>query len=117
MVFFSALLLIGRSPAAAQQTYFWATYALTGYGSIDMGYYCDDGALSVAVHGETKGSLSVSLGDVSSAPTSFDGSNGRGPDGYYTQAVVRKAAACDQRGDWPVLTITSSTGQNLTIRW
>lgn len=117
LLILSTLLPLIPTPASAQDAFFWAKYSLTGYGSFDMGYFCDNEALTVAVHGETKGSLSVTLGDVTSAMKSFDGSNGMGPDGYYSQVTVKKAAPCDQRANWPALTITAQDGENITIRW
>lgn len=113
----AALVSMCGAPAPAQDAYFFAKYALTGYGAIDMGYFCDNGKLNVAVHGEAKGSLSVALGSDAPASAAFDGTNSIGPDGYYKEAHVSVAAACDQRESWPPLTITSSTGQNLTIHW
>ena len=117
VVFFSTQFLLSILPGPAQDAYFWAKYTLADYGAIDMGYFCDNGTLNVAVHGEAKGSLSVAFGSDTPVSASFDGSNSTGPDGYYTKAVVKKAAACDQRGSWPTVTITSSTGQSLTIRF
>lgn len=115
--FLSTLLLVSRAPASAQDAYFWAKYALAGYGSFDMGYFCDNDALNVAVHGETKGSLSVTLGNITSPMKAFDGSNGMGLDGYYSQVIVKNAAPCDQRANWPTLTITAQDGENITIHW
>lgn len=115
-VFLAALLVAGTAIASAQAAdYYWAKYTLTGYGTFDMGFYCDNGTLNVAVHGEAKGTLSVSLGDTPQSAT-FDGSNGMGPDGYYSQAVVRKSVSCDQRGSWPPVAVTSGS-QTFNIRW
>jgi hypothetical protein len=112
----AALLLASMSAAPAQEVYNWQKYTLPGYGAIDMGYFCDNSQLSVAIHGEANGSLSVALGDDAPKTMSFDGRNGMGPDGYYTQAVVAKSVQCDNRGTWPVVRIAAN-GKNLNIRW
>ena len=116
-VLLAALVVAATATASAQAApYYWAKYTLAGYGALDMGFFCDNGTLNVAVHGEAKGTLSVSLGDAPQSAT-FDGSNGMGPDGYYTQAVVRRSVSCDQRGSWPPVSITSSTGRKFNVRW
>jgi hypothetical protein len=111
------LLLASVSTASAQTAYLWAKYTLSGYGVLDMGYTCDLGQLRVAVHGEAKGSLSVALGNDAPRSATFDGNNGMGPDGYYTQALVEKSVQCDERGSWPPLSISASGGPTLTIHW
>lgn len=112
----ATLLLAATTAAPAQETYYWQKYPLPGYGVVDLGSFCDNSQLSVAVHGEATGSLSVALGDDAPKTLSFDGRNGMGDDGYYRQAVVTKPVECDNRGGWPVVTITAN-GKSLTIRW
>ncbi len=112
-----ALALASASKASAQADYIWAKYSLNGYGPIDMGYICDNGQLRVAVHGEAKGTLSIALGDDDPKPTSFDGNNAMGPEGYYGQALFEKPVVCDQRGNWPIISINFEGGPTLKIRW
>ncbi len=112
-----ALLLVTTSKTSAQADYIWAKYSLAGYGAIDMGYNCDNGQLMVAVHGEAKGTLSIAFGDDDQKPTSFDGTNAMGPQGYYSQALLEKPVVCDQRGNWPIISISSDGGPTLKIRW
>lgn len=112
----SAILIAGTSAASAQVAYNWAKYTLNGYGGLDVGYNCDNGRLMVAVHGEAKGSLSVALGDDAAQSFTFDGNNAMGPDGYFTQGTLQKATQCDNKGSWPIISVTAN-GTTLKIRW
>ncbi|HEV3092416.1 MAG TPA: hypothetical protein VGX91_13325 [Candidatus Cybelea sp.] len=110
-------MLLVTSRAYAQEAYNWLKYSLGGYGTVDVGYLCDNGRLDVAVHGEANGSLSIALGDDTPKTASFDGKNAKSPDGdYYNEAILQKATECDDRGAWPLVRI-SSGGQNLNVRW
>jgi hypothetical protein len=116
IVLVPALVLVSASNASAQTAYTWGKYTLSAYGVIDVGYTCDHGWLSVAVHGESKGSLGIALGSDDPKPFAFDGHNAMGPDGYYAQALLRKSVECDSRQAWPLVSITAN-GQTLTIHW
>jgi hypothetical protein len=111
-----AFALASTVTASAQVAYNWAKYTLNGYGGLDVGYLCDNGRLMVAVHGEAKGSVSVALGDDAAQSFTFDGSNAMGPDGYYAQDLLQKSAQCDNRGSWPIISVTAN-GTTLKIRW
>ncbi|HET6276635.1 MAG TPA: hypothetical protein VFE16_11960 [Candidatus Cybelea sp.] len=111
-----ALVLACTVTASAQVAYNWTKYTLNGYGGLDVGYLCDNGRLMIAVHGEAKGTLSVAFGDDAAQSFSFDGSNAMGPNGYYAQNLLQKPVQCDNRGSWPIISVTSN-GTTLKIRW